>query len=115
MLHPRKHGSLEYDFKNKGLSNGGFAGHFESEFIQVISNIRNHGGKIHMDLKNVDPSRINIRGNPNTVADGFTQFELRNITRNKDWFENTTFYGADGNVLSASQLKSQFGIEPLFD
>ena len=73
---------------------------------------------LKQDLSKGEVSKI--LNNPNDLLlSDYTNFEIRNLVRNKDWFENTIWlhnsskYG--GKPLTLSDLKKDFGIEKLYD
>jgi len=105
------------DFQRKGLSGTSPSTlTFDRAFAQAVFNVRQNGGKIFFNLDGIDPTQIKILDDPSKMVEGaITNFEIRNIVRNQDWFENTRWYSKGEDITdNASRLKNEFGIEPLF-
>lgn len=86
--------SFGYDFNVVGISG---ISDFEEQFVQAVCNIRNNNGKIYFNLNRLDIDYIQITKDPNIIIPkndifSYTNFEIRNIVRNKDWFENTEWF-----------------------
>ncbi len=96
--------------------------HWREMFFQTVVNLRANGGNIHFKLDGIDKTKVKIWENPDIILSkdqdpsrvfSFTNFEIRQIVRNKDWFKNTTWYFENAEI-SGADLKNKFGIEPLF-
>lgn len=95
------------------------------EILQGIIRCRSKNGTNHFRMDGVAESIKKsgssifdeISKNPNAYHRdvgfiGWTMFELRNIVRNKDWFENTTFY-LGRKKLTKQELLDDYGIRYL--
>mgnify|MGYP007061591442 CR=1 FL=1 len=97
---------------------------FQEMFFQTIVHLRLNRGRIHFKLDGIDKIKVRIWDNPDKVIRGdpnkiftYTNFELRQIARNKDWFDNTIWYQNGVPIpenVKLQVLKDKFGIEPLF-
>ncbi len=66
------------------------------------------GGRFHFSLAGLDIADA-LKGDPEIWVDRYTAWELQQIVRNHDWFDNTLFY-FNGNLLTPEEVKA-IGIE----
>ena len=115
-------------FEKKGFIAKGLQGDeylTQYEILQAIVRSRSKNGKIYFRLDGLlerskkynQPLASQIQKNPNSFYgeqdfSTWTIFELRNITRNKDWFNNTIFY-LGKHKLNAKELSETYGIRYL--
>jgi hypothetical protein len=60
------------------------------------------GGRFHFNLDGLDIADALV-GDPQVWVHGHTAWELRQIVRNRAWFDNTLFY-RDGKLLTPEEV-----------
>jgi hypothetical protein len=78
-------------------------------FEQVLTKTLAVGGRFHFNLTGLDIAGA-LKGDPEFWVDRYTAWELQQIVRNHEWFDNTLFY-LDGNLLTQQGVRA-LGIEP---
>ena len=97
--------AMDYtQFWSKGFSEIG--ADTQMKLIQGMKNAIDNGGKVHFDLSKMDNISGSVLGKPRTGSSNLstTEFELRSIVLNPEFFKNTKFY-KDGKLLTPEQVQ----------